>query len=48
MGLMNTDSGVKGFEIADNCVAEIYPLQVLLMTFSGLVNRHQGIVKLSP
>ena len=23
-------------------LAEIYPLQVLLMTFSGLVNRHQA------
>ena len=25
-------------------LAEIYPLQVLLMTFSGLVNRHQADV----
>jgi hypothetical protein len=25
-------------------LAEIYPLQVLLMTFSGLVNRHQAEV----
>ena len=25
-------------------LAELYPLQVLLMTFSGLVNRHQADV----
>jgi len=25
-------------------LAEIYPLQVFLMTFSGLVNRHQADV----